>query len=236
MESKPKDLLVCIPTYNERDNIAQTLEEVLAAIDCDILVVDDASPDGTGDFVRVFSSRNPRVHLLSRPAKEGLGRAYVAAFDWGLAQGYNGFIQFDADGSHRAAHLPAMAERLRHKPFITGSRQVEGGGSTGWSFTRRGLSCGGNLYARTLLRVPVRDMTGGFNGVRREVLDAIDYRRLRANGYAFQMELKYRVIRAGYEIEEIPITFHARRAGRSKMSPRIIGEALVSVLRLGLDL
>ncbi len=233
MTTGAPDILICIPTYNERDNVKTTCEQALAALsECHILVVDDSSPDGTGDVVRRLSAEDPRIHLLTRAVREGMGRAYAAAFDWGLARSYRFFIQFDADGSHRAAHLPAIVDALGRVPFVTGSRQVKGGGSEHWSIRRRWLSAAGNGYARALLRLPVLDLTGGFNGIRREVLETVDYRNLRASGYAFQIELKAMVCRAGFAMEETPIIFSPRRSGSSKMSLAIIAEAILTVLRL----
>jgi dolichol-phosphate mannosyltransferase len=226
--------LVCIPTYNERDNLEAIVEAVLAAdARTEVLVVDDSSPDGTGDLADALSARNPRVHVLHRARKEGLGRAYLAAFAWALARPYAYVLEMDADFSHPPRFLPALLDRAEAGvDLVLGSRYVPGGGTLNWGFLRRLISRGGSLYARVLLGLPVRDLTGGFKCFRRRVLESIDLAQVRSTGYAFQIELTYRASRKGFRVEEIPIVFEDRRVGQSKMSKRIVLEALTMVWKL----
>ncbi|HXX31995.1 MAG TPA: polyprenol monophosphomannose synthase, partial [Myxococcaceae bacterium] len=197
------------------------------------LVVDDSSPDGTGDLADALSARNPRVHVLHRARKEGLGRAYLAAFAWALARPYAYVLEMDADFSHPPRFLPALLDRAEAGvDLVLGSRYVPGGGTLNWGFLRRLISRGGSLYARVLLGLPVRDLTGGFKCFRRRVLESIDLAQVRSTGYAFQIELTYRASRKGFRVEEIPIVFEDRRVGQSKMSKRIVLEALTMVWKL----
>jgi dolichol-phosphate mannosyltransferase len=226
--------LVCIPTYNERDNLEGIVEAVLAADPrTEVLVVDDSSPDGTGDLADTLAARNGRVHVLHRPRKEGLGRAYLAAFAWALERPYAYVLEMDADWSHPPRYLPALLDRAEAgTDLVLGSRYVAGGGTVNWGLMRRLVSRGGSLYARTLLGLPVRDLTGGFKCFRRQVLEAIDLSAVHSTGYAFQIELTYRAVRKGFRVEEIPIVFEDRRVGQSKMSRRIVLEALTMVWKL----
>ncbi|HLT30824.1 MAG TPA: polyprenol monophosphomannose synthase [Myxococcaceae bacterium] len=226
--------LVCIPTYNERGNLEPIVRAVLAADPrVDVLVVDDASPDGTGEVADALAAGSPRVHVLHRAAKEGLGRAYLAAFRWALNAGYAFILEMDADFSHDPRHLPRLLDAAGDRAdLVLGSRYVEGGGTVNWGLLRRLVSRGGSLYARSVLQVPVRDLTGGYKCFRREVLEAIDLASIRSRGYAFQIELTYRAIQLGFRVLELPITFEDRRVGESKMSRGIFLEALFGVLRL----
>jgi dolichol-phosphate mannosyltransferase len=222
--------LVCLPTYDERENLAPMIEAILAAApQVDVLVVDDNSPDGTGPLADQIAAREPRVKVLHRPGKQGLGRAYLAAFDWALARDYGLVLEMDCDFSHDPRYLPALLERAGSADLVLGSRYVAGGGTRNWGLSRRLISRGGSLYARTILGLPVRDLTGGFKCFRREVLEAIDLPSVECTGYAFQIELTFRAYRRGFRVAEVPIVFADRRVGRSKMSRRIVLEAIGKV-------
>lgn len=222
--------LVVLPTFNERDNLPQIVPAILAAApELDVLVVDDSSPDGTGELADELAAREPRVTVLHRKSKDGLGRAYLAGFAVALQRGYGRVLEMDADFSHDPARLPALLEASREADLVLGSRYVPGGGTVNWGLFRRLLSRGGSFYARTILGLEVRDLTGGFKCFRREVLEAIDLGTVSATGYAFQIELTYRSIRRGFRVLEVPITFEDRRAGQSKMNKGIVAEALWKV-------
>ena len=222
--------VICLPTYDERENLAPILRAIHAVVpDVDVLVVDDDSPDGTGRLADELASRDPRVKVLHRAAKQGLGRAYLAGFAWALERGYGLVLEMDADFSHDPRHLPALLAASRGADLVLGSRYVPGGGTENWGLGRRLVSRGGSLYARTVLQVPVRDLTGGFKCFRREVLEALDLGSVECSGYAFQIELTYRAIRRGFRVVEIPIVFADRRVGRSKMSRAIVLEAMGKV-------
>jgi dolichol-phosphate mannosyltransferase len=229
--------LVVVPTYNEALNIERLIAEILEqGPQFDVLVVDDNSPDGTGDLVAALAAQTPRVQLLRRAGKLGLGTAYVAGFHEGLRQGYSYLCEMDADFSHRPHYLPvllAVAERAAD--VALGSRNVPGGRVENWSLARKLISKGGSLYARTILGMPVRDCTGGFKCFRAEVLRRIDLDSITSNGYAFQVEMNYRCHQAGYCIHELPIVFPDRVHGQSKMSQRIVWEAAAKVWRLRLS-
>lgn len=229
--------LVIIPTYNERDNLPLLLVRLLSVVpDVDVLVVDDNSPDGTGAIAEDLGRADPRIRVLHRPAKDGLGGAYVAGFRHALAGGYQRIVQMDADFSHDPGDLPRLLGRLDDADVVVGSRNVPGGGVTGWSPLRHLLSRGGSVYARMLLGLPVRDATGGFKCMRRAAVEALDLDRLRSNGYVFQIEVNHICAAAGLRFVEEPIIFRDRVRGRSKMSARIAVEAAVLVLRLRLGL
>ncbi len=222
--------LVVLPTYNERENLEPISRAILAATDeVDVLVVDDGSPDGTGELADQIARREPRVKVLHRENKEGLGRAYLAGFAVALREGYRLVLEMDADFSHDPKYLPGMLELAKEADLVIGSRNVAGGGTVDWGWGRRLLSRGGSFYARTILGVGVRDLTGGFKCFRREVLEAIDLASVQCSGYAFQIELTYRTIRRGFRVREMPILFADRRVGQSKMSPAIVVEAVRSV-------
>jgi dolichol-phosphate mannosyltransferase len=195
----------------------------------DVLVIDDRSPDGTGELADRLAAAEPRIKVLHRPGKEGLGKAYLAGFAWALERGYRLVMEMDADFSHDPKHLPAMLAAARGADLVLGSRYVPGGGTVNWGLGRRILSRGGSLYARTILGLRFRDLTGGFKCFRREVLEAIDLGSVSCTGYAFQIELTYRAARRGYRVVEVPIVFADRRVGQSKMSRRIVLEALLKV-------
>lgn len=225
--------LVIIPTYCEVENLVELLPQVLEHPGVEVLVVDDNSPDGTAAFVRAFAARVPgRVHLLQREAKLGLGTAYVAGFRWALQRTFTHVIQMDADFSHHPATIQRLLQAARTSDLVLGSRYVTGGRTVNWPLARKVLSRGGSLYARTVLSLPVRDLTGGFKCFRRSVLETIDLDDIGATGYAFQIELTYRAALLGYRITEIPITFAEREHGTSKMDGSIITEALLRVWAL----
>ena len=233
----PVKPLVVIPTYNERDNISSLIPEILQ-IDTKfhLLVVDDGSPDGTADaVVELKRTLGPeRVFVLSRPAKLGLGKAYLEGFAWGVGKGYDFLIEMDGDWSHDPKYLGDMLRLAREADFVIGSRYVPGGGTVNWGLGRRALSRFGSLYSRSILGVPIGDFTGGFNGWSAEVLRKIGLDTVQSNGYSFQIELKYRAHRLGFAHREFPIVFRERQSGRSKMSAAIALEAFwrVWVLRL----
>lgn len=231
------DCTVVVPTYNEAENIIQLIRLLLEDPRCRVLVVDDASPDGTGALVADLARAEPRVGLLARPGKLGLGTAYIAGFRRALAEGAEYIFEMDADFSHDPRYLPELRAAAENgADLVIGSRYVPGGGTTDWGLARRLISRGGNLYAGLILSLPVADATGGFRCYRRRVLEQLDLAAVRSNGYAFQIEMAYRAYRAGFRIAEVPIIFPDRRVGRSKMSRRIVIEALINVwkLRLGL--
>jgi dolichol-phosphate mannosyltransferase len=223
----PRSALVCVPTYQEAENVAPVVAAILeAAPSVNVLVVDDASPDGTGRIADAIAARDARVKVLHRPGKEGLGRAYLAAFAWALERGYGLVLEMDADFSHDPRHLPELLLAAREADLVLGSRYVPGGGTVNWGLGRKLVSRGGSLYARTILGVGVRDLTGGFKCFRREVLEAIDLPSVASTGYAFQIELTYRALLKGFRVVEVPIVFADRRVGQSKMSRRIVAEAM----------
>lgn len=224
-----------IPTYNEAEGIETLLSRVLAADpDLQVLVVDDSSPDGTGDLVTSIAGSTDRLNLMTRPKKEGLGKAYIAGFTHGLAAGFELFIEMDADLSHDPADLPRLLEAAESADLVIGSRYVRGGDVTGWTKGRELLSRTANFYARTTLRLQIHDVTAGFRCYRREVLESIDLSSIVTGGYAFQVEMTYRAERAGFRIAEVPIVFKERVAGQSKMSRRIALEGLLWVGKRGL--
>ncbi len=231
------DCTVVIPTYNERENIELLLTRILEYPRFRVLVVDDNSPDGTGQHVATLAQHEPRLAVLSRPEKLGLGTAYIAGFRWALATGAQFIFEMDADFSHDPSYLPQLlAAAETCYDLVLGSRYVRGGGTTDWGFLRQCISRGGNLYAGMILGLPIADSTGGFRCYRRTVLETINLNTVRSNGYSFQIEMVYRTLRAGFRIGEIPIIFPDRRVGKSKMSRRIVIEALINVWRLRLGL
>lgn len=225
--------LIIVPTYNEADNLPILIPAVLAAAppSVDLLIVDDGSPDGTGKIADGFAAQNPRVKVLHRTKKQGLGTAYVAGFKQGLAdpKGYEALIEMDADFSHDPKYLPEMMRLLTLNDVVIGSRYVPGGGTVNWGLGRKILSRGGSLYSRIILGASIRDFTGGFNGWKRKVLENVSIETLRSDGYSFQIELKYRAFRKGFQIQEFPIVFEDRKVGQSKMHKRIVFEALKRV-------
>ena len=227
------DCTVVVPTYNERENIGALLPRILAHPRMRVLVVDDGSPDGTGEIVQELAREEPRVELISRTDKQGLGRAYIAGFKRALADEAQFICEMDADFSHDPSYLTALlaAAETRYD-LVLGSRYVPGGATTDWGFGRKFISRGGNLYAHLILGMPVSDSTGGFRCYRRRVLETLDLDRIHSNGYSFQIEMAYRTLQAGFSVGEVPIVFPDRRVGQSKMSRRIVLEALITVWRL----
>jgi dolichol-phosphate mannosyltransferase len=229
--------LIVVPTYNERDNVRGISERFLAALpSCELLFVDDNSPDGTGELLDEIAAADRRVHVMHRAGKLGLGTAYVEGFTWGLQRGYDFLFEMDADGSHDPRYLPTMLALAEDgADLVVGSRYVPGGGTVNWGLGRKVISRGGSLYARTILGVDVRDLTAGFVCWRRGALEAIDLANITSNGYSFQIEMKYRALQHGLRIVETPIVFEDRRVGQSKMSRAIVAEALIKVWRLRLS-
>jgi dolichol-phosphate mannosyltransferase len=227
-----QSLLVIIPTYNEAGNIEAIVEKTLRQEgNPHILVVDDGSPDGTAELVARFAKVNSRVHLLKRHEKSGLGRSYVAGFEWGLGRGYARFVEMDADFSHDPDQIPQLVRATSENGLAIGSRYVAGGKTLGWSKRRKLLSRGGNLYSSLLLGFPFKDSTSGFRCYRKEVLEAIDLEGVLSNGYAFQIDMTYKAWRLGFPITEVPILFKEREVGDSKMNGAIVREAVLSVAR-----
>ncbi len=223
--------LIVVPTYNEHDNVRGIAERFLAALPgAEILFVDDNSPDGTGALIDELAAAEPRIHVMHRAGKLGLGTAYVEGFGWGLARSYEYLFEMDADGSHDPKYLPQMLALAEDgADVVVGSRYVPGGGTENWGVGRKIISRGGGLYARTILGVDVRDLTAGFICWRRAALEAIDLSSISSNGYSFQIEMKYRALKRGLRVVETPIVFVDRRVGQSKMSRAIFLEALVKV-------
>jgi dolichol-phosphate mannosyltransferase len=226
--------VICIPTFNERDNVASLVEEVLDTVDADVMVIDDDSPDGTGRVVDMLARREPRVLAVHRAAKEGIGRAYVDGFRRALDRGYDVVVTMDGDFSHQPRFLPALLGALAEADVVVGSRYVDDARVQGWGLVRHGLSRGANLYARTVFGMRERDLTSGFAAYRRHVLEAIGLEQIRSDSYAFQLELKYRAHRAGFRIVEVPIVFFDRVLGLSKVRSGRVTEALVQVAALRL--
>ncbi len=227
------EVLIVIPTFNEAENIGRIVPAVLAELpEAHVLVVDDGSPDGTGDMAEAMAAEDARVHVLRRSSKDGLGRADVAGFKWALERSYGLVFEFDADFSHDPATLPRMVRHARDFDVVIGSRYVAGGGTARWPLARKIISRGGGLYARAVLGADIQDLTSGFIGWRRAVLEALDLDSIHASGYGFQIEMKVRATRAGFSVLESPIVFHDREAGQSKMSSKIVLEALGLVWRL----
>jgi dolichol-phosphate mannosyltransferase len=217
-----------LPTYNEAGNIAPFVDAVQRNLpdDARVLIVDDSSPDGTGEIADRLAAERERVSVLHRPRREGLGPAYIAGFREALAGGAGLILEMDSDFSHDPAYLPRLLEASAKADLVIGSRYVDGGGVGDWGAVRRGISRGGSAYARLLLGVPVNDLTGGFKCFRREVLETLDLSAVRSKGYAFQVELSYRAIQGGFSVAEVPIVFRDRRVGSSKMSRAIVLEAI----------
>ena len=232
-------LVVCLPTYDERENLEPMARAVLGVLsghglDGRVLVIDDASPDGTGELADRLAGELGNLDVLHRERKEGLGPAYIAGFRRALESGADHVATMDCDFSHDPADLPRLVEAADRAGIGLGSRYVRGGGTRNWGLVRRAVSRGGSLYARAILGIPVRDSTAGFKVYRRDVLEAIGPERIEAKGYAFQIETVYRAIRAGFGVEEVPIVFADREEGGSKMGPEIVLEAMIRVPALRL--
>ncbi|MCW2600672.1 MAG: dolichol-phosphate mannosyltransferase [Frankiales bacterium] len=220
-------LLVIVPTYNERDNLEIIASRLHAAVpEAHLLVVDDNSPDGTGALADELAARTDWVKVLHRSGKEGLGAAYVAAFCWAKEHGYDVVVEMDADGSHAPEQLPRLLAALEHADLVLGSRWVDGGEVVNWPKSREVLSRGGNAYTRLVLRLPLRDATGGYRAYRRSVLDSVLETGVASQGYCFQVDLAWQIWKAGHRVVEVPITFVERERGESKMSRAIVLEAL----------
>lgn len=228
-------LLIIIPTYNESQNILLFLEKLYESckdLDFSVLVVDDNSPDGTAIIVKNWMNDHSNCHLLNREKKEGLGKAYIAGFKWGLNKDFDYFCQIDADFSHDPIYIPSFLEKTNDFDFIIGSRYVTGGGVRGWGLLRRIISRGGSLYSKIILNSKINDFTGGFNLWNRNVLESINLDSLFSSGYSFQIEMKYRATKKGFKFYEFPIIFTDRVKGNSKMSKSIVFEAMLNVLKL----
>jgi dolichol-phosphate mannosyltransferase len=221
--------LTVIPTYNEIENIEGIVDRVMTVGCSDVLIVDDASPDGTGDLADRLASASSGVHVLHRSSKDGLGRAYLDGFAWGREHGYDVLVEMDADGSHEPESLPIMLEELRTADIVLGSRWVPGGRVVNWPLHRKILSLGGNIYARIALGIDVRDATGGYRAYRVSALDAIDLGGVASQGYCFQLDMLWRGLERSLHVAEVPITFVERTHGVSKMSGDIVRESLWNV-------
>lgn len=232
-------VLVITPTYNEIESLEATVTKLFAAAPAvDLLVVDDASPDGTGALADRLAAADRRVSVLHRAAKDGLGRAYLAGFDWAISRGYRIVVEMDADGSHPATALPAMLAAVERDPMVglaIGSRWISGGSVVDWPISRWILSRGANVYARVALRVPVHDITAGYRAYRSDFLASIDPQRIDSRGYCFQIDMTLRTVDAGWRIVEVPIAFREREAGVSKMSKSIVLEAMRKVTVWGVQ-
>ncbi len=230
-------ILVITPTYNERDNLEVLVERLFAvAPEAHVLVVDDASPDGTGAIADALAARDPRVHAMHRAGKMGLGSAYIAGFRWALARDYDVVFEMDTDLSHDPRYVPEFLRAIEAgADIVIGSRNIPGGGVEGWGFGRHVMSKGGSVYSRAILGISVRDLTSGYKAFTRKALETIDIGAVRSNGYSFQIELTYRGIVRGLTVAEVPILFVDRRAGRSKMSRGIFLEAVAMVWKLRYD-
>lgn len=230
----PGGVLVIIPTYNEAGNLSGVVGRLREYVpDADVLIADDNSPDGTGDIAEGIAEGDDHVHVLHRAGKEGLGKAYLAGFAWALERGYDVIVEMDADGSHRPEELPRLLGQIAHADVVLGSRWVPGGAVVNWPTHRRLLSQGGSLYTRMALGIPTRDATGGYRAYRATALESLDLSSVDSNGYCFQIDLLWRALQRGLIVREVPITFVEREVGDSKMSGRIVREALANVTRWG---
>jgi dolichol-phosphate mannosyltransferase len=229
-------VLVVIPTYNEAESLASILDRLRTSVpDAHALVVDDGSPDGTGELADRLADLDPRVHVLHRTVKAGLGPAYVAGFRWARENGYDVVVEMDADGSHAPEQLPELLAALADADLVLGSRYAPGGSVAHWPVHRLLLSRVGNVYTRRALRLPLSDATGGYRAARGELIDSLPFDDVASQGYCFQVDWAWRAVRAGARVVEVPITFTERAFGRSKMSGSIVGEALVRVTVWGLQ-
>lgn len=225
-------VVVLIPTYNERENLPRIVARVRAATpEVDILVLDDASPDGTGQVADGLAAEDSRVMVLHRTGKQGLGAAYLAGFAWALERDYDAVVEMDADGSHQPEQLPALLDAAQSADAVIGSRWVQGGTVVNWPLSRKVLSVGGNVYVRVLLGMPVKDATGGYRVYRASALHRMDLGSVDTQGYGFQVDMTWRAVRAGLRIVEVPIEFVERTVGESKMSSGIVSEAMLSVTK-----
>ena len=229
-------IVVIIPTFNERDTLPVIMKRVRGAVpEAEVLVADDNSPDGTGRIADELARADDHVHVMHRLGKEGLGAAYLAGFAWALQNGYDVVVEMDADGSHQPEQLPRLLDALRDADLVLGSRWVAGGGAENWPKSREILSRGGNLYTRAMLGVPLHDATGGYRAFRADTLRKLDLHEVASQGYCFQVDLAWRAYQRGLRVREVPITFVERTAGTSKMSQKIVIEALWRVTVWGID-
>lgn len=228
-------IVMVVPTYNEADNLPWIVGRLRAAVPAvDVLVVDDGSPDGTGDIADELAAADPRVSVVHRTEKAGLGAAYLHGFAVALERGYDVVGEMDADGSHQPEQLPRLLDALTNADLVIGSRWVPGGAVVNWPWTRKALSVGGNLYARVALGIPVRDVTAGYRVFRRATLEAIDLPSVESSGYCFQADLAWRTVQAGLRVVEVPIEFVERVRGESKMDRAVATESLLRITRWGL--
>ncbi len=229
-------IVVIIPTFNERESLAAIVGRVRSSVpEVEILIIDDNSPDGTGAIADELAAAEPKVQVMHRLGKEGLGAAYLAGFSWALQNSFDVVVEMDADGSHQPEQLPRLLAALRGADLVLGSRWIAGGGTENWSKGREILSRGGNFYTRTMLGVPLHDATGGYRAFRADTLRKLDLHDVASQGYCFQVDLAWRAVQRGLVVTEVPITFVERAAGTSKMSQRIVVEALWRVTVWGLD-
>ena len=229
--------LVISPTYNEKENIEKLIGEILAQnLWLDILIVDDNSPDGTGQLVEDLRKTIPQLFILHREKKEGLGRAYIAGFKWALAQGYEYIFEMDADFSHQPKYLKDFLAAIKDCDLVIGSRYIKGGGTQGWGKIREFISRFGCFYAKIILGLKIKDLTGGFKCYRSRILAAIDLDQVQSNGYMFQIEMTYKASQKGFKIKEIPIIFIDREQGKSKFNRKIIWEAIINCWKLKFNL
>jgi dolichol-phosphate mannosyltransferase len=227
-------LLVIIPTFNERENLGPIVRRLFATVPrAHCLVVDDSSPDGTGELADALAADDQRLKVMHRTTKAGLGAAYLAGFRWALAEGYDVIVEMDADGSHEPEQLPRLLEAARYADVVLGSRWVPGGRVVNWPRSRELLSRGGNMYTRLALGIGLHDATGGYRAYHRKVLETIELSDVASEGYCFQVDLVWRAVQAGFQVTEVPITFAERQRGESKMSGRIVREALIRVTEWG---
>lgn len=225
-------VVVVIPTYNERENLPVILDRLLGSVpEVEVLIIDDGSPDGTGAVADARAAADPRIHVMHRTSKDGLGAAYRAGFSWALSEGYDAIVEMDADGSHAPEQLRRLLFALGHADVAIGSRYVAGGGVVNWPAHRQVLSRGANLYARLALGCRVRDMTAGYRAYRAEVLRQVRLADISSQGYCFQVDVTWRAIKAGFRVAEVPITFTEREIGSSKMNGAIVREAIVNIGR-----
>lgn len=240
-EPKPVDaalgrILVIIPTYNEAEALPRILTRVQSSVPtAEILIVDDNSPDGTGKIADQWVAENAGIHVLHRVGKAGLGAAYLAGFSWGLQQGFDVLVEMDADGSHQPEQLPDLLAALEYSDLVLGSRWVQGGGTQNWSKNRELLSKGGNYYTKVMLGIDIKDATGGYRAFKASTLRALDLHEVGSAGYCFQVDLAWRAKQRNFVVTEVPITFVEREVGTSKMSRKIVTEALWKVTVWGID-
>jgi dolichol-phosphate mannosyltransferase len=229
-------IVVIVPTFNERENLATIVGRIRSSVpEADVLVADDNSPDGTGRVADELAQADTQVRVMHRLGKEGLGAAYLAGFAWALQEGYDVVVEMDADGSHQPEQLPRLLDGLRTADLVLGSRWVPGGRTENWPKSRQLISQGGSAYTRLMLGVPLRDVTGGYRAFRADTLRGLDLHEVASQGYCFQIDLAWRALQRGMTVREVPITFVERTVGTSKMSRKIVAEALWRVTAWGVD-